>query len=62
MYITLAQKMCRLGCTTAPREVCSGLVWRSSYGGCTGWRRLIGCLKSQFIFRKRATNSRTLFV
>jgi len=26
----------------------------------TGWRRLIGCLKSQVIFRKRATNSRAL--
>jgi len=23
---------------------------------CTGWRRLIGCLKLQVIFRKRATN------
>jgi len=26
----------------------------------TGWRRLIGCLKLQFIFRKRATNYRAL--
>ena len=26
----------------------------------TGWRRLIGCLKSQVIFRKRATNHRAL--
>jgi len=27
---------------------------------CTGWRRLIGCLKLQVIFRKRATNYRAL--
>jgi len=27
---------------------------------CTGWRRPIGCLKLQFIFRKRATNYRAL--
>jgi len=27
---------------------------------CTGWRRLIGCLKFQVIFRKRATNYRAL--
>ena len=26
----------------------------------TGWRRLIGCLKLQVIFRKRATNHRAL--
>ena len=26
----------------------------------TGWRRLIGCLKLQVIFRKRATNYRAL--
>ena len=26
----------------------------------TGWRRSIGCLKLQVIFRKRATNSRAL--
>jgi len=26
----------------------------------TGWRRLIGCLKVQVIFRKRATNYRAL--
>ena len=26
----------------------------------TGWRRLIGCLRLQVIFRKRATNSRAL--
>jgi len=25
---------------------------------CTGWRRLIGCLKLQVIFHKRATNCR----
>jgi len=30
-------------------------------GYCTGWRRLVGCLKSQVIFRKRATNYRALF-
>jgi len=28
--------------------------------GTTGWRRLIGCLKLQVIFRKRATNFRVL--
>jgi len=28
--------------------------------GCTGWRRLLGCLKLQVIFRKRATNYRAL--
>ena len=28
--------------------------------GCTGWRRVIGCLKSQVIFRKRVTNYRVL--
>ena len=27
---------------------------------CTGWRRLIGCLKLQVSFRKRATNHRAL--
>jgi len=27
---------------------------------CTGWRRLIGCLKLQVIFRKRGTNHRAL--
>ena len=27
----------------------------------TGWRRCIGCLKLQVIFRKRATNYRALF-
>ena len=27
---------------------------------CTGWRRHTGCLKLQFIFRKRATNCRAL--
>ena len=27
----------------------------------TGWRRLIGCLKLQVIFRKRATNYRALW-
>ena len=27
---------------------------------CTGWRRPIGCLKMQVIFRKRATNYRAL--
>ena len=26
----------------------------------TGWRKLIGCLKSQIIFRKRATNYRVI--
>ena len=26
----------------------------------TGWQRLIGCLESQVIFRKRATNYRAL--
>ena len=26
----------------------------------TGWRRLIGCLKMQVIFHKRATNHRAL--
>jgi len=26
----------------------------------TGWRRLVGCLKLQVIFRKRATNYRAL--
>ena len=30
--------------------------------GCTGWRKLTGCLKSQVIFRKRATNSRALLL
>ena len=29
--------------------------------GSGGWRRLIGCLKSQVIFRKRATNYRAIF-
>jgi len=29
---------------------------------CTGWRRPIGCLKSQVIFRKRGTNSRALLL
>jgi len=28
---------------------------------CTGWRRSIGCLQLQVIFRKRATNYRALF-
>jgi len=28
--------------------------------GCTGWRRVIGCLKLQVTFRKRATNYRAL--
>jgi len=28
---------------------------------CTGWRRPIGCLKLQVIFRKRATNYRALW-
>jgi len=27
---------------------------------CTGWRRLVGCLKLQMIFRKRATDYRAL--
>ena len=30
------------------------------YVFCTGWWRLIGCLKLQVIFRKRATNYRAL--
>jgi len=41
---------------------------KTSYGNfhiqtcspCTGWRRPIGCLKLQVIFRKRATNYRAL--
>jgi len=38
-------------------------VWHYSgtYHMCTGWRRLIGCLRLQVIFRKRATNLRALF-
>jgi len=30
------------------------------YIQCRGWRSLIGCLKLQVIFRKRATNFRAL--
>jgi len=33
---------------------------RNNYVRNTGWRRPIGCLKLQFIFRKRATNYRAL--
>jgi len=33
-------------------------IWR--HAACTGCRKPIGCLKLQVIFRKRATNSRTL--
>ena len=39
-------------------------TWKGTYiiywVGRTGWRRLIGCLKLQVIFRKRATNYRAL--
>jgi len=36
-------------------------IYIARYGNvCTGWRRPIGCLKLQVIFRKRATNYRAL--
>jgi len=34
--------------------------WFCSTPPCTGWRRLIGCLMLQVMFRKRATNHRAL--
>jgi len=46
------------------RCVCQNSWWHikpphlSVKCACTGWRRLIGCLKLQVIFRKRATNYR----
>jgi len=43
---------------------CSSMMWMHRtvlYSKwCTGWRRLIGCLKVQVTFRKRATNDRAL--
>ena len=35
-------------------------VWRTHLYSATGWRRLIGSLKLQIIFHKRATNYRAL--
>ena len=53
--------------------IAEGRVWKQDKPGAshgtsthtprhptTGWRRLIGCLKLQVIFRKRATNCRAL--
>ena len=40
-------------CTCRYIYICSTFI-------CTGWRRLIGCLKLQVISRKRATNYRAL--
>jgi len=41
--------------------VLMSLLWKIAKSkGTTGWRRLIGCLKLQVIFRKRATHYRAL--
>jgi len=34
----------------------SALSWFDQMTSCRGWRRLVGCLKLQVIYRKRATN------
>jgi len=39
---------------------CVSMLKQYWFGHDTGWRRLIGCLKLQVIFRKRATNYRAL--
>jgi len=38
----------------------SSIYTENIYQVHTGWRRLIGCLKLQVIFRKKATNYRAL--
>ena len=45
---------------TAPLSCKDILASQFDHTFTTGWRRLIGCLKLQVIFRKRATNYRAL--
>ena len=53
VYASVTQQACVYVHTSRPTN--------SLYGkSCTGWRRPIGCLKLQVIFRKRATNYRAL--
>jgi len=40
--------------------ICSFMINPNFRAGATGWRRIIGHLKLQVIFRKRATNYRAL--
>jgi len=56
---------CIVGCSVQhPRRIaqvcCSVLQCVAKCSRRTGWRRPIGCLKLQVIFRKRATNYRAL--
>ena len=69
----LVSSLCRiLFCGSVKRTVEGGMVMRLAEYSVqfpaqitlwldTGWRRPIGCLKLQVIFRKRATNYRALF-
>jgi len=43
-------------CIIRPQALRCIHVFGGTLTTCTGWRRLIGCLKLQVIFRKRTTN------
>jgi len=58
VYIYFQVGHCILHCLN--RRKYKTYVWVSMYSQDTGWRRPIGCLKLQVIFRKRATNYRAL--